>query len=274
MTGVPIVHLSEFRGRHSTQFQRALGLALAFLLVVETAPAGLARAEEGAPAKKRRKKPAATAVEVSPPPAPLTPPPQNAAPAFSAETPDAYYAHKRGVIALNTGHYAEAVKAFEEAYALNQDPSLLFNLAQAYRLAGQPAKALEACSSFLRSASATNADRAQVERFMAELEMITYQIRMQRDLRQPPAPGPIEPPALAEAPKPALDLTPRPPPTTSASLTVSEETTPPKPFYLRPVYWAAAAGVVAAGAVMIWYFTRPSGLRAPNTGLGYQQAFP
>jgi tetratricopeptide (TPR) repeat protein len=207
-------------------------------------------------------------------PPPLTPPPQNPAPAVPAESPDAYYARKRGVIALNTGHYAEAVKAFEEAYALNQDPSLLFNLAQAYRLAGQPAKALEACSSFLRSASATNADRAQVERFMAELEMITYQIRMQRDLRQPPAPGPIEPPALAEAPKPALDLTPRPPPTTSASLTVSEETTPPKPFYLRPVYWAAAAGVVAAGAVMIWYFTRPSGLRAPNTGLGYQQAFP
>ena len=268
------MHLSEFRGRHSTQFQRALGLALVSLLLVETAPAGLARAEEGTPAKRKRK-PAAPVEQVSPPPAPLMPPPQNTAPAVPAETPDAYYAHKRGVIALNTGHYAEAVKAFEEAYALNQDPSTLFSLAQAYRLAGQPSKALDACSSFLRSASATNADRAQVERFMAELEMITYQIRMQRDVHQPPAPAsaPIEPPPVAAA-TPALDLTPRPPPPTSASLTVSEETTPPKPFYLRPVYWAAAAGVVAAGAVMIWYFTRPSGLRAPNTGLGYQQAFP
>ena len=263
--------LTTVAGR-PTRIQRAIGLVLVSLLVVEAAPAELARAEESTPAKKRRKKPAATAVEVSPPPAAVTPPPLNPAPAVPAESPDAYYARKRGVIALNTGHYAEAVKAFEEAYALNQDPSLLFNLAQAYRLAGQPAKALEACSSFLRSASATNADRAQVERFMAELEMITYEIRLQRDVRQPPAPGPIEPPALAEAPKPILDLTPRPPPAATASLTVSEET--PKPFYRRPVYWAAAAVVVAAGAVMVWYFARPSHLRAPTTTLGYQQAFP
>jgi hypothetical protein len=243
-------------------------------LVVETAPVRLARAEESTPVKKKRK-PAAPVAQTSPPPASLTPPPQNAAPPVPAETPDVYYAHKRGVIALNTGHYAEAVKAFEEAYALNQDPSLLFNLAQAYRLANQPSKALEACSSFLRSANATSADRAQVERFMAELEMITYQIRMQRDVHQLPAPAsaPIEPPPVAAA-TPQLDLTPQPPPPTSVSLTVVEETSPPKPFYLRPVYWAAAAGVVAAGAVMVWYFIRPSHLRAPTTTLGYQQAFP
>jgi hypothetical protein len=71
-----------------------------------------------------------------------------------------------------------------------------------------------------------------------------------------------------------MDLTPRPPPAVSARLTVSEETSPPKPFYRRPIYMVAAAGVLAAGAVMVWYFTRPTGLRAPNTGLGYQQAFP
>src|SRR5947207_2582797 len=34
------------------------------------------------------------------------------------------------------GHYAEAVTLFERSYALSESPALLFNMAQAHRLAG------------------------------------------------------------------------------------------------------------------------------------------
>ena len=262
------------------RFQRTIGLVLVSLLIAETAPAGLARAEEGK--RKKGRQPAAAAVQPNPADAVE---PQNKAPVPAMESPDAYYARRRGIIALSTGHYDDAVKAFEEAYALNQDPGLLFHLAQAYRLAGQPRKALDACSSFLRSANATTADRMQVERFMAELEMIVFQIRAQKELRQATAPASaptaIEPPPMedsAERPraKPAaLDLTPRPAPVASTSLATSSVPEPPqKPFYQRTSFWLLAGGAVAAGVVAVWLVERPRGLTEPTTALGYQQAFP
>jgi tetratricopeptide (TPR) repeat protein len=43
---------------------------------------------------------------------------------------------ERGRAAHNAGDYAAAVAAFKEAYVLAPSPGLLFNIAQAYRLAG------------------------------------------------------------------------------------------------------------------------------------------
>lgn len=276
------MYLSDCDRRPSPRFQRATGMVLLAVLVAATATAGSARAQAG---KRKGRVPAAT--ELQPPPADQ---PQNKSPIGTGDSPDAFYARKRGIIAVNTGHYEEAVKAFEEAYALNQDPALLFNLAQAYRLAGQPGKALDACSSFLRSANPTGADRSQVEHFMSELEMIIFQIRAQRDFRQPPAPSivpapivppPIEPPPVAAAstPKPpTLDLTPRPQAIATVDLTIPvQDTGPPPPYYRRTGFWLLAGGAVvavAAGAVLLWYFEGRQGLRAPTTTLGYQQAYP
>jgi tetratricopeptide (TPR) repeat protein len=269
-------------GRQPRRFRRAIGLVLLSALLADMAAAGLAGAEEPKNGRKTRKGAAGPADPAATPPAPVG----------STDTPDAYYARKRGTVALNTGHYEEAVKAFEEAYALNQDPALLFNLAQAYRLAGQPGKALDACSSFLRSANAT--DRAQVERFMAELGMIVFQIRTQKDSRPlptpPSAPESIAPPALEPPPlatsarvekaskPPALDLTPRPQAIATVDLTTSPpDPGPAQPFYRRTGFWVLAGGTaaaLAAGAVLLWYFERPHGPNAPTTTLGYQQAFP
>ena len=43
---------------------------------------------------------------------------------------------KEGVESFNLGHYEEAADQCEAAYRLASDPALLFNSAQAYRLAG------------------------------------------------------------------------------------------------------------------------------------------
>lgn len=52
------------------------------------------------------------------------------------ETVTAREHYRRGTNAFNLGHYLEAVKEYEAAYQLKEDPALLFNIAQAYRLAG------------------------------------------------------------------------------------------------------------------------------------------
>src|SRR5438874_5150491 len=42
----------------------------------------------------------------------------------------------RGRVAHDAGDYGSAIAAFQEAYVIAPSPALLFNLAQAYRLAG------------------------------------------------------------------------------------------------------------------------------------------
>jgi tetratricopeptide (TPR) repeat protein len=209
-------------------------------------------------------------------------------PTVSPPTPErlteAGAARRRALIALNIGHYEEAIKAFEEAYALEQDPVLLFRLAQAYRLAGQPTKALDACEAYLRSTDKNTSERALVEQFVVEMEMIAYQIRLQREYGMLPRSGIVPPlvPPVQTAPSPFAGETkvplpaPKLEPSRSAELTTvpTSPLTESKPFYKRTYFWIAVGGVVAAGATAaIWYAASSHGSRAPQTALGYQGAF-
>ena len=60
--------------------------------------------------------------------------------------------YRLGTAAYNLGKYAEAAQEYELSYRATLDPALLFNVAQAYRLAGDRKKALTAYKSYLRSA--------------------------------------------------------------------------------------------------------------------------
>jgi hypothetical protein len=51
--------------------------------------------------------------------------------------------YERGVSAYDEGEYDRAIRAFEESYRLIQEPLLLFNIGQAYRLMGNCEKALD-----------------------------------------------------------------------------------------------------------------------------------
>jgi tetratricopeptide (TPR) repeat protein len=77
-----------------------------------------------------------------------------------------------GTVALNLGRYDEAAEHFEEAYALTQDPLLLFYLGQAYRLGGKPEKSLAAYNAYLRTAN-PGKNREQFERAAADIEVIS-----------------------------------------------------------------------------------------------------
>jgi tetratricopeptide (TPR) repeat protein len=58
-------------------------------------------------------------------------------------------AFERGQRHYSLGEYADAVTSFRQAYELTNNPELLFNVAQAHRLAGNCAKAVEVYRHFL-----------------------------------------------------------------------------------------------------------------------------
>src|SRR6185436_1763811 len=92
--------------------------------------------------------------------------------------------YRRATVAYNLGNYDEAATQYEASYRLVQDSALLYNIGQAYRLAGRQEKALAAYKGFLRTAAPDDPHRTAVEARVIELE---------RALRPPEPPPP--PPA-------------------------------------------------------------------------------
>jgi tetratricopeptide (TPR) repeat protein len=119
-----------------------------------------------------------------------------APPALAQAGRDSARAHfDRGTTLYDLGRYKEAAAAFEEAFSLENDAALLFNIGQAYRLANQPADAVRAYKSFLRrKPNASN--RRVVEGYIATL---------QKRIEEPnPAEPQAAPPELvAPSPEPA-----------------------------------------------------------------------
>src|SRR4051794_9887712 len=87
-----------------------------------------------------------------------------ATPVASAAVPDspARQAFEEGRRAYNVGQFQEAIAAFEQSYRLSGDPTLLFNLAQSHRQAGQLEAAVNAYRAYLRELPSA-ANRAYVE---------------------------------------------------------------------------------------------------------------
>jgi tetratricopeptide (TPR) repeat protein len=78
--------------------------------------------------------------------------------------------YQEGARLYNLGQYEEAVRAFEAAYAISGAKPLLFNIAQALRLAGPPycERALRTYESYLREDAAPS-NREEVEERIAEM---------------------------------------------------------------------------------------------------------
>jgi tetratricopeptide (TPR) repeat protein len=170
---------------------------------------------------------------------------------------------RRAAAAYNLGQYTEASHEFEAAYKLVQDPALLFNVGQSYRLGGEREKALTAYKSYLRTAPANAIDRQQAERWKAELEAAPAAATTTGNEASPAperAPRPadvtdsaapvatIAPPPTAplETPPAAVvNLSPPPPPPEGSTPSETDS-----PFYKRWWFWtllgAAAAGTITA----------------------------
>lgn len=141
--------------------------------------------------------------------------------------------HKAGKKAYAAGEFDEAARNFSAGYTLDPKPGFLLNIAQSYRKADKPKKAIHYYEEFLRLEPKSKL-RPQVEELIKEIEQEV------KDTAAAPAPDPL----------PAMDLTEEPPP-------------PPKsePIYKKWWFWTGVATVVVAASVGIGVY---AGTREPD----------
>jgi tetratricopeptide (TPR) repeat protein len=121
-----------------------------------------------------------------------------------SESEAAKAAFQEGKRAYNLGRWEEALAGFEKAYKLSGDTVLLFNVAQAHRMAGHLEEALVSYRAFLRE-QPRSPNRGLAESWIAAIEA-----KLRARKLDPAAPGAHQPPALGE-PGPAASATPAPP---------------------------------------------------------------
>jgi tetratricopeptide (TPR) repeat protein len=151
-------------------------------------------------------------------------------------------AFQEGKRAYNLGRWEEALAGFEKAYKLSGDTVLLFNVAQAHRLAGHLEEALVSYRAFLRE-QPSSPNRGLAESWIAvvEAKRKAHQADPTAPSVRPPARG--EPRSAAPAGVPARDQ--RAP---------TLDVTRPAPAHVRTLSWvglgvtaALAGGTVIAG---------------------------
>jgi tetratricopeptide (TPR) repeat protein len=149
---------------------------------------------------------------------------------------------KRGLAHYNLEEYKEAVDAFQDAYRLHPDPAILFNLAQAHRLANNHERALYFYRVYLRS-SPNAPNQAEVKGRIADLERL---MNDQKQLTKPP-----------DAVVPPKETTVESAPPSVVQKSAAVEKAPaavapapkPTPVYKKWWLWTIVGLVVVGGAV-------------------------
>jgi hypothetical protein len=124
---------------------------------------------------------------------------------------------RQGSVYFDLGQYDRAIEVWQRGYEEKQDPSFLYNLAQAYRLSGDSRKAILFYKSFLRN-SPKAPNRVEIEQKIAALQ------NQVSSGETAPAPGAASAPASrAAAPAPAT------PASVPAAGAAASATAPPPP---------------------------------------------
>jgi len=131
--------------------------------------------------------------------------------------------YTEGTREFELGNFDNAIKHYEEAYRHRDEPVLLYNLAQAHRLAGHHAQALRMYKQYLlRSPNAANRD--EVSQKITALEKVIESERLARSMPPDSATRPGEKPSNATSHPPESSHTT---PGTTPPSTTPPETTPP-----------------------------------------------
>jgi tetratricopeptide (TPR) repeat protein len=144
----------------------------------------------------------------------------------------------RGTKLYDLGRYLEAAKEYEATYELKDDPAILFNIGQAYRLGGNLPDAIRAYKSFLRRVP-DSPQRPTVETHIRNMQA-------ELDKQRAATPPPATPPAATVAPPTAQATATAPPATASAPSDDRGRT----PVYKKWWLWTIVGGVVVAGVVV------------------------
>jgi tetratricopeptide (TPR) repeat protein len=191
--------------------------------------------------------------------------------AAAADVGEAKAHYEKATSAYALGRFAEAAEEYEKAFALKLDGALLYNAAQAHRLAGNKPRALMLYQNYMRVfADASNRD--EVKRYILDLQR-----QIEEEAKNPPKPeAPRSAPPVAVAPPatPPPVATPAPtnsaPPTTATpALVATPSRAADKPVTKRAWFWATMAGavvVVAAGVTLGVVLGSPDKNPAANLG--------
>jgi tetratricopeptide (TPR) repeat protein len=153
--------------------------------------------------------------------------------------------YEEGARLYNMGQYENALRSFEQAYALSGAKPLLFNIAQAHRLAGplHCERALLAYETYLREDPQAS-NRVEVEQRIGEMRTCTEREHAsQVPAQPPPAPATAQPPpapATADASK--ID-----------AVTPSTDRGPASAPSVAPIVVTGVGGVLfATGGILYW----------------------
>jgi len=188
------------------------------------------------------------------------------------EAARAHYA--RGTRLYEVGEYRQALAEYKAAHVSKPDPAFLYNIGQCHRQLGDLEQAVVLYKRYL-TASPGAANRADVEKRIAELETELAARRRKGQSEPPPQPAPVERPAAdifepaptpspppsaapsppmpsAPLPVPAAPPAPAPAPAVAAGLTTPPPEAQPAGSSLRYLRWLGVGATVAlaAGAVL------------------------
>lgn len=192
--------------------------------------------------------------------------------AIANDAEEARIHYERGLSAYALEHFTEAAEEYEKAFTLKTDPALLYNAAQAHRLAGNNERALRLYRSFLRlfGDKASAKDKDIVARHIRELEAaVETQHKAQTSpptepakpadaTAKPSAPSVTAPPPAAATPAPTAPASTLTTPTTAethgapSNEALNLSARPPerqKPVYKKAWFWGAVVGGAALVAV-------------------------
>jgi hypothetical protein len=113
-----------------------------------------------------------------------------AQPAWAQNTSRAKELFQEGTTFFDLGQFEKAIESWQQGYKEKPDPGFLYNIAQAYRLAGDPQKAIFFYRGYLRNSPPHVHNRAEVEQKIAALQKL---ISDSDKTKQIPPPGVLKP---------------------------------------------------------------------------------
>ena len=170
--------------------------------------------------------------------------------------------YAEGLKAYGLGKFEEAAERYIEAFQAVPKPAFLFNAAQAYRLAGNPEKALEFYRSFLRL-QPNAAILSEVERRINEM-----QTEIDQRAAKPPPDERVVVPAPDRVADRAVPIAEPPP----APAPAAPRDRPARPIYKRWWFWAGV-GAVSVATVAIVVVSSSGDDSVPEANYGHEAIF-
>jgi tetratricopeptide (TPR) repeat protein len=159
--------------------------------------------------------------------------------AHADDTATAREFNTKAMSAYALGRYGDAATYYEKAFEAKPLPELLYNAAQANRLAGNKKRALELYQNYLRVFGPTVSNAVEVNK---HIEALKKAIDSDNSAASSPplAPAPMPPPGAAPP-----DLRVASAPATPAPPLAAPEAPADRPIYKKGWFWGVISGVAA-----------------------------